>query len=127
MIEVSEIVYRWHRGDGIATVARALGADRKTVRKFVRMAQKAGIRRDAPLPAEPELVALLKPTRAAAAVALPTPARDRLAPRHAELETMAKKPEVSIKQMWRLHLERHPEPYVGYNGTYSLVRGLTAA
>ena len=35
MTEMTEVVFRWHCADGIATIARALGVDRKTVHKFV--------------------------------------------------------------------------------------------
>lgn len=122
MIEVTEVIYRWHRGDANAAIARSLGADRKTVRKFVNFAKEAGLSREAPLPPEPELAALLAPKRAAVAKPLPTPGRDRLVPFDAELEKLAKQPEVSIKQMWRLHLERHPETYVGYNSFKVYVR-----
>lgn len=115
MTEVVEVVFRWHRGDGITAIARALGADRKTVRKVVGWARQAGIRRDEALPPEHEVAALLAPRRAAASQPPPTPGRDRLVPVHAELEKMAKDPRISIRQMWRLHLGRHPEPYVAYN------------
>jgi hypothetical protein len=63
MIEVNEIVYRWHRGEPKAAIARSLGADRKTVRKFIRLAEKAGLRHGAPLPEPHELALLLAPLR----------------------------------------------------------------
>ena len=45
MVEVREIVRRWLAGDGLRSIARALGVDRKTVAEYVRLAHAAGIAR----------------------------------------------------------------------------------
>lgn len=47
VIEVREILGRWQRGSGIRTVAAQLGADRKTVRRYVEAAKGRGLSRDA--------------------------------------------------------------------------------
>lgn len=46
VIEVREILGRWQRGGGIRGVAAQLGADRKTVRRYVEAAKRRGLARD---------------------------------------------------------------------------------
>lgn len=115
MVELNEIIFRWHRGDTNSAIQRSLGTDRKTVRKYVRLALRVGLRRELPLPADPELAALLAPARQALAVPLPAPGKARLAAHHhALLERWSADPAVSLKQMWRLLLEQHPDTAAGY-------------
>lgn len=46
MIEVREILRLWLEGRGLREVARLSGTDRKTVRRYVEMAQSCGVDRD---------------------------------------------------------------------------------
>jgi hypothetical protein len=112
--EILEIIYRWHRGDTHSAISRALGADRKTVRKYIGLALQANVERHRPLPTDDELAALLAPRLAALKVGYPTPALDRLVPYHDRLAAWANDPAVSIKQMWRLLGEAHPELNIGF-------------
>ena len=43
MNEVVETIYQWHKGMKIQNISRSLGLDRKTVRKYVRIAGSLGI------------------------------------------------------------------------------------
>jgi transposase len=43
VVDVVELLRHWYAGDGIAKVARGLGLDRKTVRKYVGRAEAAGL------------------------------------------------------------------------------------
>jgi transposase len=43
VVEVKEVLRLWSRGHGFRTVARRTGVDRKTVRRYVEAAQKAGL------------------------------------------------------------------------------------
>lgn len=47
VVEVREILRLWQRGAGIRAVAAHVGADRKTVRRYVEAAQRRGLSRDA--------------------------------------------------------------------------------
>jgi transposase len=60
MNEVVEIIYQWHQGVGIKTRGRSLGFDRKTIRKYLRLAQEAGAARGEPSPREADLVQRLQ-------------------------------------------------------------------
>ena len=44
MVDVTEILVHWHAGRSIGEVARSLGVDRNTVRKYIAPAVAAGIR-----------------------------------------------------------------------------------
>lgn len=57
-MEKWEVIERWHRGQAIAGIAKALGYDRKTVRGYIRQAIRHGLRRDAALPSREEIVDL---------------------------------------------------------------------
>jgi hypothetical protein len=39
MNEIVEMVYQWHQGRSIQGIERSFGTDRKTIRKYVRLAQ----------------------------------------------------------------------------------------
>ena len=43
MVEIKELLRLWQRGLGYREVARRLGMDRKTVRRYVQVAQAAGL------------------------------------------------------------------------------------
>jgi len=44
--ELVEVLYQWHRGSNISQIKRSLGLDRKTIRKYLEMAQALGFSRD---------------------------------------------------------------------------------
>ena len=56
MNEVVEIIYHWHKGNTIKGIKRSLKFDRKTIRKYIHMAQQLGVKRGKPLPDEQELI-----------------------------------------------------------------------
>ena len=45
MNEIVEIIYHWHQGNTIKGIKRSLKFDRKTIRKYIYMAQQLGVRR----------------------------------------------------------------------------------
>lgn len=122
LVEILEIIYRWHRGDSHSAISRALGADRKTVRKYIGLALQANVERHRPLPTDDELAALLAPRLAAIKADYPTPALDRLVPYHDRLAAWAKDPAVSLRQMWRLLGEAHPELNIGFTSLREYIR-----
>jgi transposase len=76
MVHVREIVRRWLAGDGLRSIARALGVDRKTVAEYVRLAHAAGIERDGAPPTEAQLDALAACRRPGRPVATAEPSAD---------------------------------------------------
>jgi predicted transcriptional regulator len=43
VVDITEILVHWHAGRPISEIARSLGVDRNTVRKYTAAAQEAGI------------------------------------------------------------------------------------
>lgn len=44
--ELVEVLYQWHMGNNISQIKRSLGLDRKTIRKYLEVAQALGFSRD---------------------------------------------------------------------------------
>ena len=58
MMDIDQVMRRWMVGEGIRAIGRSTGLDRNTVRRIVRLAEEAGIRRDTPWPDEGKLQAI---------------------------------------------------------------------
>ena len=58
-MDIYEIIQRWHRGHGIRPISRALEIDRKTVRRYVELVERAGLSREQPLPEKNTLLPML--------------------------------------------------------------------
>ncbi len=104
MNEILEMIYQWHQGAGFKAIRRSLGFDRNTIRKYVRLAQGAGVERGAPFPDEGELSARLKALQEKGFL-YQTPARDVLDPHRDWISSLLDK-EIDGKQIWRLFQER---------------------
>ena len=76
MVQVREIVRRWLAGDGLRSIARALGVDRKTIAEYVRLAHAAGIARGGAPPSEAQLGALAACRRPGRPVATTEPSAE---------------------------------------------------
>lgn len=59
MLEIYEIIRRWHSNQAIAQISRALNYDRKTVRKIILAAQEKTLSRQKPLPPKQQVLQLL--------------------------------------------------------------------
>ena len=46
MEELVEVLYQWHKGSSISQIKRSLGWDRKTIRKYIELAQSHGLSRE---------------------------------------------------------------------------------
>lgn len=68
VMDIYEIVRRWHHQHPLSHIAQASGYDRKTVRKYIQVARARGLTLERPLPAKEQVVALL-------ADAIPAPQR----------------------------------------------------
>lgn len=61
LMDLYDIVRRWHGGSSISAISRRLSKDRKTIRKYIRAAEQAGLRLDEPLPDRADLLGRLQP------------------------------------------------------------------
>jgi len=118
MNEIMEMIYQWHQGSGFKEIRRSLGYDRNTIRKYVRLAQAAGVERGSPFPQECELVHRLKEVHVPA-ILRETPGQDQIAPHREWIdglrkESETKKEEITAKQVWRLFREKTGLP-IGYS------------
>ena len=107
MNEVVETIYQWHKGMKIQNISRSLGLDRKTVRKYVRIAGSLGIAQGGPAPDEQDLVGKLKGLLSAQACSFETPALDLITRHRDEIEKLLDDKEMTGKQVWRLLRENH--------------------
>ena len=46
MDELVEVLYQWHMGRNISQIKHSVGLDRKTIRKYIELAQHYGFFRD---------------------------------------------------------------------------------
>ena len=60
MLDVFEILRRWHNDQSITHISQTLDYDRKTIRKFIQAAKARGIARDTALPPKDHIIELLK-------------------------------------------------------------------
>jgi transposase len=111
MSEIVEILYQWHQGKSIQGIERSFGTDRKTIRKYVRLGQAVGLRREESFPQESELAAKIRDM--SSATVRETPARDRILPHREWIEELLKDAQIRAKQVWRL-LEEVKGVRVGY-------------
>jgi transposase len=116
MNEIVEMIYQWHQGVGFKGIRRSLGFDRNTIRKYVRLAQAAGVQRGSPFPPEGEMVNRLKEAQVSALLR-ETPGQDQILGHREWIEGLLRegegKEEITAKQIWRLFRERTGLP-IGY-------------
>lgn len=111
MNEIVEMIYQWHQGAGFKQIRRSLGFDRNTVRKYVRFAEEAGVKRGSPFPHESELAEKLK--EHADTAVLKTPAQNLIAPYSEWISALLRDEKIEAKQIWRLFKE-HTGIKLGY-------------
>jgi transposase len=79
-MEIIEVVRRWQAGESQRAIARASGLARETVTKYLRAAERLGLRANGPPPTEEQMVQLVQAGRVA------TAPRTWAAPQQARLE-----------------------------------------
>src|SRR6266853_171985 len=60
IMDVWEIIRRWHDGQAIRDIVRSTGFDRKTVKAYKKLALSAGLSPQEPLPDQQEVLKLLQ-------------------------------------------------------------------
>jgi len=113
MNEIVEIIYHWHQGNTIKGIKRSLKFDRKTIRKYIHMAQQLGVRRREPFPDEQELIKGLGLLSRSPSL-YGTPAIDSIALYRDQIIHWLEDKDITAKQIWRLLREEH-ELSVGYS------------
>jgi transposase len=101
-------------------MSKSLGLDRKTIRKYLVMAQTLSIGRESLLD-EQELVAKLKALMDTQAATYERPALDLLTQYHDDIERWFKDPHMTAKQVWRL-LKENYHIGIGYSTVKRYVR-----
>jgi len=109
MNEIIEIIYHWHQGNTIKGIKRSLQFDRKTIRKYIHMAQQLGVRREDPLPEEQELIRKLRSLSRAPSL-YETPAMDSIGIYRDQISQWLEHEDITAKQIWRLLKEEHELP-----------------
>jgi len=104
MNEIIEMIYQWHQGKSVKGIERSFGIDRKTVRKYVRLAQSIGVCRDRAFPLETELASQLG-SLSHSGLLREKPVRDLIASHREWVEEKLKVPGITAKQIWRLFKE----------------------
>jgi len=105
MNEIIEMIYQWHQGAGFKSIRRSLGFDRKTIRKYVELAQSVGVSRGESFPEETELVEKLKGL-GHRGLLRETPVKDLITPYRDWIEGLLQHREMTAKQVWRLFREQ---------------------
>jgi transposase len=113
MNEIVEIIYHWHQGNTIKGIKRSLKFDRKTIRKYIHMAQQLGVRRREPFPDEQGLIKGLGLLSRSPSL-YGTPAIDSIALYRDQISHWLEDKDITAKQIWRLLREEH-ELSVGYS------------
>jgi len=119
MNEYLEMIYQWHKGRTERKIRDSLGLDRKTIRRYIKRLQAAGITRDQPLPERDQLVQLValiqNPKRSF------RPALIKLEPYDQQIKDWMEEKDMTIRQVSRLLRENH-ELDVSYMSVYRYVR-----
>lgn len=123
IMNIYEIIRRWHQGQSISGIAAALNVDRKTVRRYIQAGRKAGIDRAHPLGEEAEVLSLLSPL--VPARERTKPAAEQLIPYREELMGLLEDPAdpLTLKSAWQVLCARHPELTASYSSAKRVVRG----
>src|SRR5947209_464287 len=80
-MEIVEVVRRWQLGESQRAIARASGAARETVKKYLCAAEALGLAANGPPPTEDQLVQLVQVGSGISAPRVrPSPQADRLEP-----------------------------------------------
>jgi len=120
MNEIVEIIYHWHQGNTIKGIQRSLKFARKTIRKYIDMAQQVGVRRGEPFPNEQELIKGLGLLSRSPSL-YGTPAIDSISPYRDQISGWLEDKDITAKQIWRLLKEEH-ELSVGYSSVKRYLR-----
>jgi hypothetical protein len=98
MMDIDQVMRRWLVGDGIRAIGRSTGLDRNTVRRIVRLAEQAGMRRDMPWP-DGKLQAIRQGMGRSGAAVAPSEAARRLKPRTDQIRAWLEKDDLLLTKV----------------------------
>ena len=113
MNEIAEMIYQWHQGNTIKGIKRSLGFDRKTIRRYIHMAQQVGVKREEPFPDEQELLKRLRSLCHSLSL-YEAPAINSINTYRDQISHWLDRKDMTAKQVWRL-LKENQELVVGYS------------
>ena len=105
IMDVHEVVRRWLAGDGIRSIARATGLDRKTIRRFLIAARDLGLRPGDSCPEESRIHDLIERARRPRSPSAPGKTMKSLLARREQIETWLRKDRLLLTKVHEL-LER---------------------
>jgi transposase len=100
-VEVTEVIRRWQAGVSLRGLSRATGMSRTTLRKYLRAATDAGVRRGGPPPTEAQLTALVRLNRAGPSTAV-IPSEGVLRPWAARIEAWLRREQLQLTRIQEL-------------------------
>ena len=106
MIELDELCFRFQQGHNISQISRSLGQSRQTVRKYLQLARKAGLSRGGDEAQRRRVMAALRQQVIAAPAPEGAPTQQLLEPYRDQIEQWLDESDMTVKQIWRLLVER---------------------
>jgi transposase len=106
MNEIAEIIFQWHQGNTIKGIKRSLGFDRKTIRRYIHLAQQVGVKREDPFPDEQELLQRLR-SLCDSPLLYEAPAINSINTYRDQISHWLDQKDMTAKQIWRLLKEDH--------------------
>ncbi|MEX2656047.1 MAG: IS21 family transposase [Balneolales bacterium] len=121
LMDIYEIIRRWHAKESISGIANKLNRDRKTVRHYIRSAQKLGLSQNEPLP-DPALL-LEQLHGLVPSVDRVKPAVEQFEPYKDDILSLINAPDpMTLKSIWKVLCERHEHLTASYSAFKRLVR-----
>jgi transposase len=105
LMDIGDIIRRWHDGQSVSHISTVLQYDRKTVRKYIHLAQHHGLALDESLPDMTKVRDLLQGT--VAENKKPATALDTLTPFLAEITELVKEHGLKAKTAFEVICQRH--------------------
>jgi len=124
-MNIYEIIRRWHSGHSISAISKTLNLDRKTVRRYIQSAQTTGLSREAALPEEADLLALLQALSPSGE--RQKPAAEQFEPYREEILGLTGdgQDSITLKSAWQVITYRHPEITASYSSLKRVMRAWT--
>ena len=123
IMNIYEIIRRWHSGHTISGIAKTLHLDRKTVRSYIQGARKIGVDRESSLPEEGDLLTQLQAL--APSGERQKPAAEQFEPYREEILALTgdREDPLTLKSACEVITHRHPEITASYSSLKRVMRG----
>lgn len=118
MEEIIEVLYQWHKGRNISQIKHSVGIARKTIRKYITLAEESGFKRDREIqPYEYYLELAGRVQRALKTPLQSSPSYKKTALYQSMIEKLLTKPYMKPKQVYRIltHEHSYPLSYSSFN------------